>query len=203
MPKRVRPIVDQQPKWDKRFKGWATRFILENMWRVECYGTTKEKLDDLLQDAYLVFRNVLATYPVETRGNVIMGLFKTSMRNDYKDKSRAWTEKRNAEIPEDTLLAEDLKIIDTLGEENNEGLLKILISEWPPELQAALAVLNDEVKMIEIRRPPKLSRLAQLAGMDPKKETLNEAISRIIRLPKTADLLGMIKSALTKSEEVK
>lgn len=190
---RERPVIDPQPEWSRGFQGWAAKFIS----RHRKYIDPIDGFDDCMTDAYLVFRRILATYPLVSDAANIMALFKVAMRNEYLDKIKAYKRKQHAEVCMDTLVAEDLKLIDTIGEENNEGPLRVLISEMRWELRATLGVLTDDAMMAKLREPQVQTKLMQLAGIEPKKETLNEQISRIIRLPKTVDLLGMLKSALT------
>lgn len=199
---RERPVIDPQPEWDIRFQGFAAKFINQHKWKLD----PTLDFDDLMQDAYLIFRRVLCSYPWVTDASNIMALFKIAMKNEFIDGAKQWTKKRRAEISIETILSvtdsDDYKLLDTLGEENNEGLLRVIINEWPPEMRAALAVLTSDEKMAILRQPQVQTELAKMAGIEPEKETLNEAICRIIRLPKTVDLLGMLRSALTsKCEE--
>src|SRR5215475_7177454 len=170
---RVRPQIESQPEWDIRFQGYAAKFIRENKWRLD----PVLELDDHMSDAYLVFRNVLATYPTITDHKHIMGLFKIALKNDLIDRAKHWSKKRKAETSYDQVLFEgaghDFTLLEALGEENNEGLLRVIICEMEPELQAALLALTDEKKMAEFRQPKVLSKLAELAGMEIEKETLN------------------------------
>lgn len=194
---RERPVLDKQPEWDIRFEGWARKYIKKNRWR--CDSTEDE--DDLLQEAYLIFRRVLATYPLITEPSHIMALFQAAVVNEYKDKSKEWTKRRKAEVSLEQIVyngeGTDFTILDTLGENSNEGMLRLIIAELPKEVQQAISALNSAEKMALLRQPPQQSRMAILAGFPEQKESLNDALCRIIGLRKPADLVGMIKSALT------
>src|SRR5258708_40197191 len=126
--------MPDQPTWDPRFIGWAAKFVAKNMWR--CEGNDpKEKFKDLMQDAYIVFRHVLASYPLITEPSHIMSLCQRAMENEFHDKAKYKQRKQAVEISLETVLAhhtgggtdEDFKIIDTLGENNNEGYLRVIL----------------------------------------------------------------------------
>src|SRR5882672_5844221 len=135
---KVRGKLPSHPIWDNRFKGWAARFISKNMWR--CEGNDpQEKFNDLMQDAYIVFRHILASYPLVSEPSHIMALFKVAMQNEFNDKAKYKQRKQAAEISLETVLnhakgggtQDDFKLIDSLGENNNEGYLRIILSELP------------------------------------------------------------------------
>jgi hypothetical protein len=194
---RLRAKIDRQPEWDERFSGWAEKFIRKNMWKCEGHDP-EEKLRDLRQDAYLTFRHVLASYPLISKPSHIMALFKVAMRNEYIDKAKYKQRKTAVEVSLDSKISEDLKLGDVLGEDNNEGLLRVILSELPPEVRLALEVFNDEEKLALLRQERVQSKLSILAGLPFKKESFNDALCRIIRLPKGTNLVGMIKSSLAK-----
>jgi hypothetical protein len=130
-----------------------------------------------------------------------MALFKVAMINEFNDKAKYKQRKYAAEVSyeENFITHEDhnLRLIDTLGENNNEGLLRIILSELPPEVRMALEVFNDDEKLKLLQKEKKKSRLAILAGFKEKRESLNDALCKIIGLPKNTNLLGMLYSALT------
>lgn len=197
---RVRPKIASQPEWNERFRGWAAKFIIKNMWRCEGHDP-EEKFKDLMQDAYVTFRHVRASYPLVTEPSHIMSLFQRAMQNEFHDKAKYKQRKLAAEVSLETIIShsdgEDFKLIETLGENNNEGYLRILISELPPEVMAVLEIFNDEEKLTLLRRKRTKSRLAKIAGFPLKRESFNDLLCKIIRLPKNTDLVGMIHKALT------
>jgi hypothetical protein len=192
---RVRRYVPRQPVWDDRFRNWAAKYITRNKWRCDPI----DDFDDLLQDAYLVFRRVKASYPLVHEPKHLMALFKVAIVNEFNDKAKAKSKKESAEISLETLIGEDLKLIDSIGEDNNEGYLRVLLHELPKEVKLALEAFHDDEKFAELNKSNVQSRLARLAGLPARSESLNEMLCRIIHLPKTIDLIGMIRSALTNS----
>jgi len=195
---RVRPKLEKQPEWDGRFEGWTKKFVAKNMWRCEGHDR-HEKFRDLMQDAYITFRHVLKNYPLVTEPKHIMSLYQRTMINEYHDKAKYRQRKCAVEMSLETIIGgEDQKLIDSLGEENNEGFLKVLISELPPEVRAFLDAFHDDEKLALFRKPVVQSRLAKLAGLPAKTETLNEEICRFMRVNKNIDFVSILQSALSK-----
>jgi hypothetical protein len=192
-----RATISRQPDWDLRYSGWAAKFIAKNRWRCEAIY----EFDDLMNDAYLIFRHIKASYPLVSEPSHIMALFKVAMINEFNDKAKYKQRKYTAEVSYEEIIikTEDMnwKLLDTLGENNNEGLLRIILSELPPEVRMALEVFNDAEKLKLLQKEKKKSRLAILAGFKEKRESLNDALCKIIGLPKNTNLLGMLYSALT------
>jgi len=190
--KRVKPTIPPQPTWDQKFQGWSAKFISKNKWRCE------DDFEDLMQDAYLVFRHVLASYPLIIEPKHLMALFKMTMINEYHDKSKIRSKRAAAEVSFETLVGDDMTLLETLGENNNEGYLRLLLNELPPEVRMALDAFHDDEKLAQLRQPKPLSKLARLAGFEPETLTFNDMLCKIIGLKKSMDLIGLLKSALTK-----
>lgn len=193
MADRAKPTLPPQVEWDDRFRGWASKFIAKNKWRCD----PLDDFNDLMNDAYLVFRYVRASYPLITEPKHLMSLFQRAMINEFHDKSKERSKRVSAEISFETLVGEDLTLIETLGENNNEGYLRLLLNELPVEVRMALDAFHDDEKLAQLRQPKPLSKLAKLAGIEPIELTFNEMLCRIIGLPKTIDLVSMIRSALS------
>lgn len=189
---RIRPAIPNQPDWDDRFQGWAMKFIAKNKWRCDPI----DDFEDLMQDAYLIFRYVRTSYPLVTEPKHLMSLFKVAMVNEFNDKSKARSKRSAAEISFETLVGEDLTLVETIGENNNEGYLRLLLNELPVEVRLALDAFHDDEKLAKLRQPKVQSKLAKLAGLPVKQLSFNEMLCRIINLPKTIDLVGLIRSAL-------
>src|ERR1700719_4157641 len=195
----IREVLPKQPDFDRRFAGWAAKFITKNRWRYESIY----EFNDLMNDAYLIFRHVKASYPLITEPSHLMALFKTAMVNDLIDKAKYKSRKYAAEISYEEVYHnnydQDMKIIDTLGENNNEGLLRVILSELPPEVRMALDAFNDEEKLAILRKKKKQPRLAIIAGFPKKRETINDTLCKIIGLHKSIDLVGLLYEALVKN----
>lgn len=187
---RVRADLGWTPQWDHTFRGYAINFIRKNHWRCEHL----HDLDDLLQDAYLAFRRVKAAYPGITEPKHFMALYKATLNNEMTDKARYKRDKNQAEVvPDDDLMQ---FISERIGSYSNEGYLRALIAELPPETKLFLKALNDDTTLALIRKKHKRSRLARMLNL-PKRENLNATLVRVLRLPRGTDLLGPLREALT------
>src|SRR5581483_7732775 len=89
-PKRVRTPIVWEAEWEGPIQNWARKFISKNLWR--CDPT--QDADDLLQEAYLTFHRVKATYPRVIEPAHFMALFKTAMNNQMHDRASAVKRKR-------------------------------------------------------------------------------------------------------------
>jgi DNA-directed RNA polymerase specialized sigma24 family protein len=179
-----------QPAWDDTFRGWAINFIKANSWRCEAIND----FEDLLQDAYLTFRRVKASYPRVTESKHFMALYKIAMRNEMFDRARYKKTKFETEISVD---AEAFQVLsERIGEHGNQGYLLALLSELPYEVKLLLAAFNDNKKLELLRKNSKRSQLAKLAGIPEERKNLNTKMCRILGLPAGTDLVGPLKSAL-------
>jgi hypothetical protein len=67
------------PQWEGPIQGYATNYITRHQWRMGIlYGP-----DDLLQEAWDVFRKVEAAYPTVVEPRHFMALYKTALRNHF------------------------------------------------------------------------------------------------------------------------
>lgn len=192
MTTRVRVKLPKQPEWDNIWQGWTAKYITKH--RGMAYDT--DDFQDLMHDAYLVFRYVKATYPLVTEPKHLMALYQTALRNEFIDKLHKKHQKSSHEVSLEQVVGEDLKLIDTLGELNNDGYLKVLIDELPKEVKTLLSIFKDEAKLAKLRKEPTQTRLGALAGVPPKRITMNGALCRMLGLPPSTDLSKMLRSAL-------
>lgn len=190
MRKRIR--VQKQPEWNEIWERWTAKFIHKNKWKCEDIY----EFNDLMHDAYLVFRHVKATYPLISEPKHLMALYQTALRYELFDKAKQRQQKSMYEVSLEYAVGEDLTLIDTLGEPNNEGYLNLLISELPQELKGLLALFNDPAKLARLRNMDKRSRLAALAGIQMRKLSLNDACCKMLGLPPGTDLQAKLQQAL-------
>jgi DNA-directed RNA polymerase specialized sigma24 family protein len=178
------------PVWNETFMGYAINFIRENKWKCEAI----HEFDDLLQDAYLTFRRVKASYPRVSDPKHFMALFKVALRNEMIDRARFKQQKSMVEAQVDD---EQYKALSECigGGEDNLGYLMALLNELPPEAKLLLQVMNDEKKSKQICQRRR-SNLAKAAGLPKTRENLNMILCRILKLPKGTDLMGPLKKAL-------
>lgn len=186
---RVRENLGWVPSWDETFRGYAINFIKKNSWRCEHI----HDFDDLLQDAYLTFRRVKAAYPEITEPKHFMALYKAALNNEIIDRARFKRNKSQSEV----VLDDDLLqfISDSVGSYSNEGYLRALLDEMPPETKLFLKAMNDDKTLKLIRKKHRRSRLARMLDL-PKRENFNATLRRVLKLPQGTDLLGPLREAL-------
>jgi len=192
----MRDRLERQPDWDERFRGWAAKFISKNIWRCDPVDDFK----DHMQDAYLMFRHIIASYPEISDPKHIMSLYQRAMINDYNDRARYKQRKSRTEVSIETTLGDDLKLADTLGEANNEGYLNILLGQLPQKVRLAIEALQDKSKLTYLYE---IARSAgRVSDVPEKRELSNSTLCKIIGLPKGTDLLEMIYSALLSEDKM-
>lgn len=184
-----RRVAVWKPKWEPEVKGWAFKYIRDNKWRYE----TINDIDDLMQDAYLVFLKVADAYPRVVEAPHFMALYKTSLSNYLTDKAREYGRKLDL-IAEEHVFddpASPTKEDLSLNTAHNEGPFYALIASGPPELQMLLAFMQDEGNLAELQKPqrkrrgqayPRLNfdqRVSKLLGIEnfPFKETFKQLLS--------------------------
>lgn len=189
---RERVRLPKQPEWDGLWQGWTAKYIRKH----RAMADDTDEFQDLMHDAYLIFRYVKATYPLVTEPKHLMALYQTALRNEFIDKSQKKRQKNALEVSLEHVMGEDLKLIDTLGELNNEGYLKVLIDELPQEVKTLLSIFNDEAMLAKLRKEPTQTKLGALAGIPPKRITMNGALCRLLGLPLNTNLRELLRSAL-------
>jgi len=143
-----------KPKWEPEIKGWAFKYIQKNKWRYEHIND----IDDLMQDAYLVFLKVADAYPRVVDAPHFMSLYKTSLRNMLTDKAREY-ERKLGLIDENTAFDPlEPESFRDLGSDMNEGPVFALLRNGPPELRMFLDLINDDEKLSELRKPQRTRR---------------------------------------------
>lgn len=158
------------PKWDYPLEGWTYKFIQENKWRLE----HTNDVEDLMQDAYLIFERVRETYPFVTQPQHFMSLYKTSFRNYVHDKSRELTRKK-ALIDED--VHPDLPYIKEQFDLALPSVFDMLLMEnssaCPEELKLFFKFIRED-KNLELWREP------QRETRGEPRLTFDQRISRLL-----------------------
>src|SRR5580698_10125815 len=162
---KVREDSGWQPEWNESFRGWAANFIRKNRWKLE----QVYEFEDLLQDAYLTFRRVRASYPRVTEPKHFMALFKTAMNNEFIDRARYKQIKSQSEASLDEDALEYL--MKSTGTEANEGYLRIALAELPPEAKLVLAAYNNPERLEVLRQRVKRT--------NNRRENLNMKLCRL------------------------
>lgn len=169
-----RQHVSWSPQWGPEYVKWTTGFIRVNQWRVDRI----HDFDDLMQDAYLVFSKVAATYPRVIDPKYFFNLYKRAMVNKMHDRSCAKTRRGRKEI----VLPEDVAdfFIGRIGEAGNAGYAAALLNELPEEMKMAVTCMTSN--QAQPRREKGQPR-----------ENLSRRICRQLGLPTTRDPVRELK----------
>lgn len=180
--KRLRERIVWSPIWDKAFEGYAANFYRENQWRCDHLHS----LQDLMQDAYLIFANCKNVYPRVVEPAHFMALYKRALANNMHDKALYKRRKDASEV----YLSSDVSdfFVGRIGELSNSGYLAAMIAELPEELRMVL-------KLLASGMPPEPAE-PRRRGLKPR-EGLSMQIRRLLRWPINSDPLTVLKLYLT------
>lgn len=167
LPKRTR--LDWNPKWEPEISGMTYKYLKKNLWRCESIHS----IEDLMQDAYLLFLKLCDFYPRVIEPPHFMSLYQRSLANMITDKAR--TKKYKSEIIDETVdVSEKIKTTGSIPAQItfSEGPLYTLIEQGPPELKMFFSILNNEEKLKELRK-------TRTEKFEPRKN-LNQRISDVL-----------------------
>lgn len=128
-------LTPWMPVWPGPIEKWSRKFANTNSWRCDWLHT----VDDLLQDAYVIFRHVVDVYPEVHEPARFMALYKRAVWNKMHD--RALYQKRKRLVHVQTPADVSEWGIGRISDLSNTGYLQVLLAEAPPELQLALGVI--------------------------------------------------------------
>lgn len=173
-----RRAIAWSPKWEGPVRNWAISYLRQQAWRCDSI----HDLDDLIQDAFLVFDKVKNAYPRVIEPAHFMSLFKTALRNHITDKARYVQIKRVCHIETASDVSE---FYGGVGEVTNEGLLRVALAEAPEEVRAALDILTN--------RPYALRRTSKRR----RRYNLNAKLRRLAGIEGKFDITGTLKQILS------
>ncbi len=168
-PKRVRVKDLWEPQWDSVVKGWTRKFILQNRWRTE----TINDIDDLMQDAYIVFMKVRDTYPMVVEAPLFMRLYQTALWRKFMDKGR----KLKNDILVARYMSQEISTHMPEMKSYNEGPLKVLLMDGPPEIKMLLDFLNNDDNLKLLCEPQRKRR-----GYTPR-QNIDQRLSYLLGIP--------------------
>lgn len=157
---RARTAIVWSPSWNKDIQRWTAAFLHSNQWRCDSI----HGVDDLMQDAYLLFHKVKERYPRVITEKAFMKLYKASLRNMLHDHARSMMLKRTCFRDE----CADLEVDVMMGDTTNLGEVLCELADLPPSMVAALKLLatRPELLLIEGDRRENLNqKLRRLLGL--------------------------------------
>lgn len=180
MSQRKRCRLLWQAFWTPEIEKWTIAKIRENKWRFDA----AEDVDDLLQDARILFLKIQTRYTQVTEAPHLFALFRTSLMRQFIDKSRL----KQRSVIDQTLIAEEVAEEKMLHSTMpNLGLSRIILNEMPDELKLVLGVLTTGRVRLKLDRPSRVLR---------RRETANMRVKRRLSLL-TANPVGELKAYLT------
>lgn len=178
---RKRADLGFTPQWDGPIKTWARGFIKNNKWRCDRIY----EVEDLMQDAYLVFCKVVDYYPSVREPANFMALYKTSLQNEFHNYARQMRDQHRV-------------VIDTeadIPEYTNWGYVAAALTHAPKELKQALAIYADDEKRAELVQEPKKVRFSRKGLI--VKENLNAKLARLAGINPSYDVVAEIRRLFT------
>jgi len=132
-----------KPEFKGPVEGYSVNFITKNLWRVEAGF----QIDDLKQEAYVVFLRCVRLYPHLETPQHFMALFKTAWTNHFNDLARIDGKLRQCVS---TTLA-DGSVLELAGVDFNDGELAVKLRQAPPEVVAVLNLfLSAPTEILEL-----------------------------------------------------
>jgi len=173
--------LEWYPEWDGVIKAYTIKFLRENLWR---YDPVLCGMDDLLQDAYIVFERCTVKYPRVMHAPHFMALYKTALLNELIDLANKNIERKSAFVDG----VEDVsELACNLAD---EGSVSIVLANAPPEVLLLLSVFASDRHLQELRKPSRRHR-----GLP--RPSFNTRIKRILGLDSDADLVAAFREWLT------
>lgn len=129
---KTREHIVWTPAWKREFEGYAVNYVRANQWRCDPLN----QINDLLQDAYLVFHKIKTYYPRVIDPQHFMALYMRALTNTFNDKASRRQRRQGVEVHLSLDVSEFF--VGRIGETTNPGYLCALVNEMPEELQLVL-----------------------------------------------------------------
>ena len=174
-------MIAKASQWKGGIVGYAVNYLARNAWRVR----GEMELDDMLQSAYLLFVKLQCRYP-DASPQEFMGLWKASLRNWLNNmafSAGAVARRRTRTDGVEDAWEYDQGIADLEWRWQEE--------EAPPEV----------VKLLDAVADRKRSQKHLPVFESGKRETTNEFLCRLAKLPSSIPLRAMFESWLLGREK--
>lgn len=158
-----------EPAWTDEVLGYATNFLAKHAWRVQPYL----ELDDLLQEAYLIFLQLVDRYDYRSPQH-FMAMWKLALRNSMNDWSRQRSQRRQRYLTDEISAGLKAKDVDCQWDEE----------KWEERVNAAPSAVQRLIGVVQAgtrRRPRRRSR-------DGHRLTTNQYLCRFAGVPEHTPL---------------
>ena len=164
---------------DEGARNWLFKYSKKNYWRVAAWID----FDDLIQDGYVEYCEVLKRYPQATERSHIMRLFQLCFRSKIEDLVRANTKQVDDARSDIVEIYEGPMML--VPDFSN---LQALLIKAPKIIADALALMADERARAELAKP--FTRYD-----NGRRETLNDRFCRLLGLDSNCiDVVGQMKT---------
>ncbi len=153
--------------WDRRIFGYARKYLARHVWRV---GREMD-LDDLLQDAYILFLKLQERYP-DVSDRHFMALWKVSLRNWMHNLAKRRTRRRE----------------ESIGERDFSGTIESNL-EWQEHRRIAPLPVKMLLWSVGTRKRDRPRMGCFIAG----RETTNNYLCRMAGVPDSTPLRDMFE----------
>lgn len=168
-----RPRIVWSPSWNDEVQCWTAAFLYRNQWRCDVI----HGIDDLMQDAYLLFVKVSERYPRVITQQAFMKLYKASLRNMLHDHAR-----RMMINPIDRV---DIELLEAIGDTTNLGEVICELADLPPPIVEALKLLATKPELL-------------LEG-GKQRENLNKKLRRLLNFGSGFEFTRSLRTLLQES----
>jgi DNA-directed RNA polymerase specialized sigma24 family protein len=209
----MRERIDYTPDWEGAVLGYAVNYLSRHAWRV----TPQMDLDDLLQEAYILFAELIERYDYENPRH-FMGMWRRCLHNWFVNLAQARTRHREVALRSDVMLSStcnngyflhDFESADDGCLSADEGWAKMASVSQRTARHTASALRRfcmptaADWEMQKREAPAPLRRLIRVAENRTRKfqrhkrggvrETTNEYLCRIAGVPRSTPLRTMLE----------
>jgi len=167
------------PQWQGAVEGWAVNFAKRKAWAV----SPELDLDDLIQEAYLLFEKIKDKYRVYAHSH-FMGLFKTTFRNHIYRLSNKRTNRKEAVFAGLTEDNDAYTLVETIPDTSTRDIdelrLRLMLDDVPQPLADLIGSIVFDDKQVTAR-----------VFVGGRRETTNQALSRMMEI-EDMDVRGLI-----------
>lgn len=163
---------------DEGARNWLFKYAKKNYWRVAAWID----FDDLIQDGYAEYYEVLKRYPTATEPAHIMQLFKLCFCSRIEDLVRANTKQVDDARSDIVEVYESPMMVIP-----DSSVFTALLVKAPQVVKDTIALLADDKRRDELSKP--FERHA-----NGRRETLNERVCNMLGLDyKSVDAVGAVR----------
>jgi hypothetical protein len=173
------------PTWEGPIEGWTVNYLKNQAWRTE----PEMDLDDLVQEAFLIFDKCAGAYPRVTSPSHFMSLYKTSIINRVHRLAGNRSRRKEVHVTgknEEGELVDGLELIPTGFEEQEDVEIRLLMEDLPgPIFRVLKAAMDGDLEQEFVRsegiRETTNQFLCRIAEIDSSQFNIIRCIRNLFR----------------------